>query len=563
MPVPTSTQLLPRGRRYDLETSLQARIHDPLWLLCRQWQMGEFQGEDAGTPVQVAVETDAFGIDRLVLPERSFPYQAPDAPLEAVVEREGVHRGGIDLRTRAQWGALLLRQLEAEDLVYDHALLQERFGFDAAARERWRNASPAIRVLGERGLDANTLLSFFHGDIADARLAETFPQADASELERYRAVIHAWRNGYQAQVGDPERFDAWVDESMEYFFLARVATDAGNIELEASEYPGGRLDWDAFRVRRITTAGGEPVQPLRRREQLLPSQVSFAGMPAPRFWELEDGSVDFGHPQAVEQDLGRLLLAEFVMAWGNDWFLLPLLTPTGALVRVNELLVTDTFGVTTRILPQSVHAPHWRMGRLSGAVGSAAAVEPFLFVPPVLPHAHQAAATEEVLFLRDETANIAWAIEQQVADPLGNPQAVADQVGLSPTSQSARAGTENLAYRVITDLPEHWIPLVPVRDPQSRARFLVRAGLIDEIGEELPRPQGQVLARDRQFRVHDEEIPRAGAEVTRSYQLARWYDGKRVLWVGRYKRPSIGGMRSTLAFDTLIAPPASETLAAT
>ena len=28
-----------------------ARIHDPLWLLGRQWQLGEFQGEDAGTPI--------------------------------------------------------------------------------------------------------------------------------------------------------------------------------------------------------------------------------------------------------------------------------------------------------------------------------------------------------------------------------------------------------------------------------------------------------------------------------------------------------------------------------
>ena len=30
---------------------MAARLHDPLWLLARQWQVGEFQAEDGGTPV--------------------------------------------------------------------------------------------------------------------------------------------------------------------------------------------------------------------------------------------------------------------------------------------------------------------------------------------------------------------------------------------------------------------------------------------------------------------------------------------------------------------------------
>ena len=30
---------------------LAARIHDPLWLLARQWQFGEFRGEDVGSHI--------------------------------------------------------------------------------------------------------------------------------------------------------------------------------------------------------------------------------------------------------------------------------------------------------------------------------------------------------------------------------------------------------------------------------------------------------------------------------------------------------------------------------
>ena len=52
MPSITSwMRLEPRSRNAEMNTSLQARIYDPLWLLARQWQLGEFQGEDNGSPV--------------------------------------------------------------------------------------------------------------------------------------------------------------------------------------------------------------------------------------------------------------------------------------------------------------------------------------------------------------------------------------------------------------------------------------------------------------------------------------------------------------------------------
>jgi hypothetical protein len=38
-----------------LAVGAQARVQDPLWLLGRQWQFGEFQGEDAGSPIEAAV----------------------------------------------------------------------------------------------------------------------------------------------------------------------------------------------------------------------------------------------------------------------------------------------------------------------------------------------------------------------------------------------------------------------------------------------------------------------------------------------------------------------------
>ena len=59
------TRIEPYTRLDDIEDGLQARLHDPLWLLARQWQTGEFQGEDAGTPVQARVRLERTLADSL------------------------------------------------------------------------------------------------------------------------------------------------------------------------------------------------------------------------------------------------------------------------------------------------------------------------------------------------------------------------------------------------------------------------------------------------------------------------------------------------------------------
>ena len=41
----------PDGSGGNLAQALEARVHDPLWALGRQWQLGELQGEDAGSPI--------------------------------------------------------------------------------------------------------------------------------------------------------------------------------------------------------------------------------------------------------------------------------------------------------------------------------------------------------------------------------------------------------------------------------------------------------------------------------------------------------------------------------
>src|SRR3712207_5444245 len=111
------TRLEPYARLEDVETGLQARVHDPAWLLARQWQTGEFRGEDAGTPVQARARMDRYPLARYrARPDAaSQPYRA-DLPLEAVVEREPVHVAADprrDLRLAAEAGLMFLRMLSS------------------------------------------------------------------------------------------------------------------------------------------------------------------------------------------------------------------------------------------------------------------------------------------------------------------------------------------------------------------------------------------------------------------------------------------------------------------
>ncbi|MDF2773088.1 MAG: uncharacterized protein K0S86_2583, partial [Geminicoccaceae bacterium] len=61
-----------------------------------------------------------------------------------------------------------------------------------------------------------------------------------------------------------------------------------------------------------------------------------------------------------------------------------------------------------------------------------------------------------------------------------------------------------------------------------------------EVGD----PSGRLLIRE-------EEVPREGLIVRRSYQAARWYDGRLFVWAGNRASVGRGEASSGLAFDAL------------
>jgi hypothetical protein len=336
--------------------------------------------------------------------------------------------------------------------------------------------------------------------------------------------------------------------------------------LSSTEYEGTGIDWYDLDI------DEDPDHSLRTPVQqatsstksLLPVRVRFAGMPADRFWQFEDAAVDLGAVTASADDLGRLLAVEFATVFGNDWWYVPVPARFGSLVSVDSLVVRNTFGENMLVRPTeqaSAATAPWRMFRLTDtqlAAGSGPAPA-LLFLPPVVTGALDGVPIEEVLLLRDEMANLAWAVERTVEGADGRPRDRSVEYGtrLSAAPTPSLPSPADLVYILQTTVPDHWIPLVPVHDPGgSSAIMLQRGSLLTQDGTERPITAQGVLLEPQvsPWYFHEKEVPRAGVRIRRIPTVARWLDGASYSWVSRRSGTGGGEGSSGLRFD-IAAPP--------
>ena len=158
---------------------------------------------------------------------------------------------------------------------------------------------------------------------------------------------------------------------------------------------------------------------------------------------MEDGKTDFGSLDVTASDVAKLLIAEFLLLYSNDWCLVPLELPIGSFSRILGLLVTDVFGDQFLVGPADANSdgewPPFSTFRLAGDMTD----QKGLFLAPSLASTMEAPAMERVEFLRDEMANMVWAIEQYAPSKLGEP------VSLDRSAPPPQAGevTEGVTAR--------------------------------------------------------------------------------------------------------------------
>jgi hypothetical protein len=157
---------------------------------------------------------------------------------------------------------------------------------------------------------------------------------------------------------------------------------------------------------------------------------------------------------------------------------------------------------------------------------------------------------ERVVFARDEMANMAWGIEERVDRGDGAPSERSGDLPIEDVRRrdlAASSGAE-LWWRLMTDVPASWFPLVPTGRPGEQPTGLELRHFRGDDGE-LVDPAGRILRELDDVMLFGEEIPRAGVTVERATQRARWLLGRTALWTGRHARAGRGELRSGLRFD--------------
>ncbi len=561
------TRIEPRSRDATLATTLTARLYDPLWLLARQWQTGELTASDGGSPVSAKLRHRAALLTRFApgaLASAAVDLDVVAAPLEALAERESP---ASTSRWAAQSGARFAQCLTDAGLsagdVSDWRAAYTMTSPAEADREDVDERTLRFRDLAAgRAIDGVALYAALR---AAAPGLPALPAVPADRRTRTQNALDTWLSWYDSFASAPDSASTWVKERLEYSFgVAAPGPDRERV-LVAAGYPGGRLDWDAFSVHSSGSLGAIGSASVTEQVRtLLPSPALYRGMPRARWWEMEDAAVDFGDVEAAADDLARMAFLEFALVYGNDWFIVPLDLSAGSVCTLDALVVTDTFGTRSVLKPTAqAMSDDWRIFTLAREDGSAeSGVEPPLFfMAPALPQDLHGPAIEAVRFLRDEMANMAWAVERVVeaddGQPLDRHEREQERKGrLAETASERESATpvSELAYTLAKTTPEHWIPLAPVQTGTGGMRLQRRAMMraAEGGGYEAVLPRGRILEPDvSDYRIYEEEVPRAGLHVRRQWQLTRWVGGATLLWLGRGKSVGRGEGSSGLRFDSV------------
>lgn len=461
-----STRLEPVNRTHSIVDGLQARVKGPLWMLGRQWQVGEFRARNGGHPVRAELEIHSKPMDNII------------------------------------WG---------------------------------------------QSTDGNAV-------------SEPFDLSVPLEMKVEE----------EEQI-QPGRFNSkgWNPKRLEYSFGLRK----DDTELIAEEYYGNDLDWYDFDLRNVGA-----IDDLTEAFEIKPVSATFRGMPLPRWWSIEDSRVDLGQLQRPHLNLLTMLLLEFSLIYSNDWYVIPVEQKVGYIRRIHSFFVMDSFGIVAQanpVIDQTSDKQGWEVFTLSPIGEKEISDGRVFYLPNRLYHALESEPIEKVSFLRDEMANLVWAIEQNYQDKAGNvinrededmddapaqpkPSLYWDTEAKSLIDRSliedeGEPGNRYIGpvalYQPKTRIPDHWIPYKPRQLDHEGKYILRRARAVEDLSQG-PQYKGVFLSESKY--IFENEIPRVGIMLSRVLQLSRDSYGNRYIWRSRKKRPDELRKSSGLRFDALI-----------
>ncbi|MGH9768958.1 MAG: hypothetical protein ACREAB_16125 [Blastocatellia bacterium] len=604
-----------RPRTTDFKRALKAEVRDALWMLTRQWQMGEFRCADAGSPLIAKVHLGVTRFSKYRPEGHEAEAFETAVPMEAKVESRPINFASSNRKLSLDIRLLMGRHwLKLAGQVGDYKNqfiarypiqlpdpMREEDAHLCAHEEVWQS----FAAVAGRAMDGASLYFYLKGDPArHAYDGVGVSPTDEGDIDRQAIKFIEW---FEKLYYQPPRADAWDPSRLEYRFACSAPSAHGEMVYAAEEYFHGRLEWYNFDVDKqsnglgglgrpsgsdglggLSAVPGNVAQGLSETvtQSALPSPVVFEGMPNTRWWTFEDRKTDFGDVKSDTTDLAKLLLAEFGLVYANDWFLIPHAAAEGSIISIEGLAVTNVFGERFWIEAAGSGADdnrrQWSMFTISSKnkVGKNKAkdkADPGLLLLPSVPKIQEGPPVEEVLLVRDEVANMVWGIEKVIPAPTGagkpggeaaietlNFHRLLLEAGLASATPAAPIESRaKIRYEVMNTVPENWIPFIPVRvENNNREIQLQRAAMPrmlegDPVRPQKVRPRTSLLREglDRNpptaYFLHEEEVPSAGVRVTQSFQRTRWRDGRVFVWLGIRKQTGRSEASSGLAFDRI------------
>lgn len=504
--ITTWVRIEPRGRDPQLLAGTEARLHDPLWLLARQWQFGELLGADGGSAMTARTQVETAPIDAVSTDGTHWhPFDPVRTPLDAALAPTSTERAARPpLDRRARTGRQLLRTLAS--LPSAASVMLSRFPLRITDAERATldaNDRQFFSVMTDRVPDGDAAAAALAPALAAGDLTADFGIA-AGELAAASTACRAWLVWRASTVRtSPE--PAWQPEQLAYKLQARARTTGMDVHLSTREHERSTVQWYDVDA----TAGGVTqtrVEPVLSTS--IPTHVRFRGAPARRYWDLEDSAVNWSAIGASPGDVARLVSVELALTFADHWLQVPLAVPAGSVSRVVSLVVTDTFEKRTLVRSAAELDGPGRMWSFCELARSPQVAGPLMFIPPAAGSQISGRTLEAIELARDDMGDVLWAIDRTLRGADGRPR----EVDVSPIPV---APAESPTYRVGPDVPT-W------RHPY-RAR-------VGEAGLELVRanvPGAPALAErpDLPLRISIAAAPSAPAQIRTFFTLARTSEG--------------------------------------
>jgi hypothetical protein len=519
-------RLEPRQPDWDYNRGVRAELGDPAWFLGRQWQMGELQGEDAGSPVRLQAWVARRRLDPVGGDPRWDPTRVPP---EAIIESEPGDWWTIGRRVR--YGVLFSKRVDVSGQP------------DACFLQRPPDGSRAY----------GTDLPAPYEQFSDAAGKRTY--ADGWVLWQRRAALGILEADFP-EIPATEPTDLWQPDQLSYHAEFKVEGHT----FTAERHPGGRVDW--FTVDADTPFDPRALAPGALPEvDVFPRQLMYPGAPHSRYWEIEDASLDLGGYPPDTAHFPSMVLADLVSTHSTQWYLFPIDTQAGYALTIEKVIVTDGFGDpwSSDDYPELRPPTDWSLFRPRDRVQG----DDFntLVVWPTALSPLSGATLEEVILGVDEYADLLWAVERRVNTRDVRTPSAQERNKRPALPPQKPVNMPELDYRYLpaVDAVPYWYPYV-LGDFGGQRRF-IQARLVDYSGPVGvlmdPVPASHVLndprlAEPQPVHVIDPAaVPVDGLALERCWMLSRDTAAQPVLWVRRRRKPLLTPPSRHLRFDVM------------